>query len=78
MNIQELKTKSSEHLIAQAEEIGIENASTLKNMNFKNIAHKIMAQIYQNILTNLQIGFQKLHHHCKRFPVSWEWTTSGH
>ena len=30
MNIQELKTKSSEHLINQAEELGIENASTLR------------------------------------------------
>ena len=32
MNIQELKTKSSEHLISQAEELGIENASTLRNI----------------------------------------------
>ena len=30
MNIQELKLKSSEQLITQAEELGIENASTLK------------------------------------------------
>ena len=30
MNIQELKTKSSENLITQAEELGIENASTLR------------------------------------------------
>ena len=30
MNIQELKTKTSEHLINQAEELGIENASTLR------------------------------------------------
>jgi transcription termination factor Rho len=30
MNIQELKLKSSEQLIAQAEELGIENASTLR------------------------------------------------
>ena len=30
MNIQELKLKSSEQLISQAEELGIENASTLK------------------------------------------------
>ena len=29
MNIQELKLKSSEQLITQAEELGIENASTL-------------------------------------------------
>ncbi len=30
MNIRELKTKSSEQLIAQAEDLGIENASTLR------------------------------------------------
>ena len=30
MNIQELKKKSSENLITQAEELGIENASTLR------------------------------------------------
>ena len=33
MNIQELKLKSSEQLITQAEELGIENASTLKTRN---------------------------------------------
>ena len=31
MNIQELKKKSPEHLIAEAEKLGIENASTLRN-----------------------------------------------
>ena len=38
MNIQELKTKTSENLIAQAEELGIENASTLRKQDpfFKN------------------------------------------
>ena len=30
MNIQELKKKSSEQLIDEAEKLGIENASTLK------------------------------------------------
>ena len=30
MNIQELKLKSSEQLVTQAEELGIENASTLR------------------------------------------------
>ncbi len=30
MNIQELKLKSSEQLITQAEQLGIENASTLR------------------------------------------------
>ncbi len=32
MNIQELKIKSSEQLITQAEELGIENASTLRKL----------------------------------------------
>ena len=35
MNIQELKLKSSEQLIAQAEELGIENASTLRKQEIK-------------------------------------------
>ena len=30
MNIQELKKKSSEQLISEAEKLGIENASTLR------------------------------------------------
>ena len=34
MNIQELKLKSSEQLITQAEELGIENASTLESKKF--------------------------------------------
>ena len=33
MNIQELKLKSSEQLITQAEELGIENASTLRKQD---------------------------------------------
>ena len=38
MNIQELKLKSSEQLITQAEELGIEIASTLRNINFNGTA----------------------------------------
>ena len=34
MNIQELKLKSSEQLITQAEELGIENASTLRKQKY--------------------------------------------
>ena len=38
MNIQELKLKSSEQLITQAEELGIENASTLSlGTNLENL-----------------------------------------
>jgi transcription termination factor Rho len=45
MNIQELKLKSSEQLIAQAEELGIENASTLRKQEIlfailKKVAEK--------------------------------------
>ena len=45
MNIQELKLKSSEQLITQAEELGIENASTLKKQEIlfailKKVAEK--------------------------------------
>ena len=45
MNIQELKKKSSEQLISQAEELGIENASTLRRQEIlfailKKVAEK--------------------------------------
>ena len=45
MNIQELKLKSSEQLIAQAEGLGIENASTLRKQEIlfailKKVAEK--------------------------------------
>ena len=45
MNIQELKLKSSEQLITQAEELGIENASTLRKQEIlfailKKVAEK--------------------------------------
>ena len=33
MNIQELKSKTSENLISEAEKLGIENASTLSEGN---------------------------------------------
>ena len=35
MNIQELKQKSSEKLITEAEKLGIENASTLRRQEIK-------------------------------------------
>ena len=45
MNIQELKLKTSEQLITQAEELGIENASTLRKQEIlfailKKVAEK--------------------------------------
>ena len=43
MNIQELKLKSSEQLITQAEQLGIENASTLRK---QEILFAILLIIY--------------------------------
>ena len=46
MNIQELKKKTSEALITQAEELGVENASTLRKQEIlfailKKLAEKV-------------------------------------
>ena len=46
MNIQELKKNSSEQLITQAEELGVENASTLRKQEIlfailKKLAEKV-------------------------------------
>ena len=49
MNIQELKEKSSEQLITEAENLGIENASTLRRQ-----------EIYFAILKKLQKKVKKL------------------
>ena len=62
MNIQELKTKSSEHLIAQAEELGIENASTLRKQEIlfailKKLAEKGEEITGVGVLQLLQDGF---------------------
>ena len=55
MNIQELKLKSSEQLITQAEELGIENASTLRKQEIlfailKKLLKKkkLQAQVFYN------------------------------
>ena len=50
MNIQELKTKSSEQLITQAEELGIENASSLRKQ-------ENLFQILKKMNINLMIIF---------------------
>ena len=62
MNIQELKLKSSEQLITQAEELGIENASTLRKQEIlftiiKKVAEKeeILKKI--NNLENFKLIF---------------------
>jgi len=61
MNIQELKLKSSEQLITQAEELGIENASTLRKQEILFAILKKMAEKEEitgaGVLQLLQDGF---------------------
>ena len=61
MNIQELKLKSSEQLIAQAEELGIENASTLRKQEILFAILKKFAEKEEitgvGVLQLLQDGF---------------------
>ena len=62
MNIQELKLKSSEQLITQAEELGIENASTLRKQEIlfailKKLAEKGEEITGMGVLQLLQDGF---------------------
>jgi len=61
MNIQELKKKSSEQLINQAEELGIENASTLRRQEILFAILKKVAEKEEitgiGVLQSLQDGF---------------------
>ena len=61
MNIQELKLKSSEQLITQAEELGIENASTLRKQEILFAILKKVAEKEEitgaGVLQLLQEGF---------------------
>jgi transcription termination factor Rho len=61
MNIQELKLKSSEQLISQAEELGIENASTLRKQEILFAILKKVAEQEEitgaGVLQLLQDGF---------------------
>ena len=61
MNIQELKKKSSEQLIKQAEELGIENASTLRRQEILFAILKKVAEKEEitgiGVLQSLQDGF---------------------
>ena len=61
MNIQELKLKSSEQLITQAEELGIENASTLRKQEILFAILKKLAEKEEitggGVLQLLQDGF---------------------
>ena len=63
MNIQDLKQKSSEHLITEAEKLGIENASTLRRQEIyfllylKKLAEKGEEITGGGVLQLLQDGF---------------------
>ena len=62
MNIQELKSKTSENLIADAEKLGIENASTLRRQEIyfailKKLAEKEEESTGGGVLQLLQDGF---------------------
>jgi len=62
MNIQELKTQSSEELITKAEKLGIENASTLRKQEIlfailKKLAEKKEQITGGGVLEVLQDGF---------------------
>ena len=62
MNIQELKKKSSEQLISEAEKLGIENASTLRKQEIlfsilKKFAEKSEEITGSGVLQLLQDGF---------------------
>ena len=62
MNIQELKKNSSEQLITQAEELGVENASTLRKQEIlfailKKLAEKCEEITGSGVLQMLQDGF---------------------
>ena len=62
MNIQELKKQTSEHLIAEAEKLGIENASTLRKQEIlfailKKFAEKGEEITGGGVLQLLQDGF---------------------
>ena len=62
MNIQELKRKSSEHLITEAEKLGIENASTLRKQEIlfailKKLAERSEEITGGGVLQLLQDGF---------------------
>ena len=65
MNIQELKSKTSENLISEAEKLGIENASTLRRQEIyfailKKLAEKGEEITGGGVLQLLQDGFGSL------------------
>ena len=63
MNIQELKLKSSEQLITQAEELGIENASTLRKQ-------EILFAILKKLLKKTKLPERVFYNYYKMVLVS--------
>mgnify|MGYP000663089014 CR=1 FL=1 len=59
MNIQELKLKSSEQLITQAEELGIENASTLRKQEILFAILKIVYVFFVYFLSVILFPYYK-------------------
>ena len=55
MNIQELKEKSSEKLITEAEKLGIENASTLRRQEIYFAILKKLAEKGEEIISNKKV-----------------------
>ena len=56
MNIQELKKNSSEQLITQAEELGVENASTLRK---QEILFAILKKLAEKVKKSQGVAFFK-------------------
>ena len=57
MNIQELKSKTSENLISEAEKLGIENASTLRkqDMMFACLLPKMLKNLLRSLASNSKV-----------------------
>ena len=60
MNIQELKKKSSEALITQAEELKVENASTLRKQEILFAILKKLAEKVRKLLELVFFSFYKM------------------
>ena len=60
MNIQELKEKSSEKLITEAEKLGIENASTLRRQEIYFAILKKLAEKVKRLLVVEYYNYSKM------------------
>jgi len=70
MNIQELKTKSSEQLINQAEELGIENASTLRRQEILFAINYLLKNKESLLIKPMQWFFENIYHFSHIFIAS--------